>query len=63
AAIRPDATDTHIRDYLRSINETLVKLGIWQQFFLSMKDSVDWLESENEKIALKIKMNGNTDGA
>ncbi|HEY9046876.1 MAG TPA: ATP-binding protein, partial [Ohtaekwangia sp.] len=46
AAIRPDATDTHIRDYLRSINETLVKLGIWQQFFLSMKDSVDWLESE-----------------
>ncbi len=60
AAVRPDATDAHILDYLRSINETLVKLGIWQQFFLSMEDALEWIETENEKIALKIITNGDT---
>jgi hypothetical protein len=61
AAIRPDAADDHIHDYLRSMNESILKLGIAQRFFLSMKEATGWIESENEKIALKLKSNGNAD--
>ncbi|SKC52884.1 sensor histidine kinase [Ohtaekwangia koreensis] len=61
AAIRPDAADDHIHDYLRSMNESILKLGIEQRFFLSMKEAAGWIESENEKIALKLKSNGNAD--
>lgn len=51
AAVRPDATDELVQEYLTGINQTLEKLGIWQQFFLTMEEAVAWIEEQNEKIA------------
>jgi signal transduction histidine kinase len=53
AAVRPDAAEGVVLDYLRGINQTLSSLGVHQEFFLTMKDACDWIESENEKISLK----------
>jgi hypothetical protein len=58
AAIRPDATDQLTRDYLGGINKALSQLGVWQEFFLSMEDAVDWIQHENEKASLRFGENG-----
>jgi len=56
AAVRPDAADPKILEYLKGINESLVRLGVWQRFFLTMQEAVDWMENENEKANLKISV-------
>jgi len=53
AAIRPDAAEGTVLDYLSGINKTLSSLGVHQEFFLTMKDASDWIELENEKVSFK----------
>lgn len=57
ATVHPDAND-HINHYIESIQEAVAPFGITQRYFTSMKEAVEWIESENEKIALKIRMDG-----
>ncbi|RAV98645.1 sensor histidine kinase [Pseudochryseolinea flava] len=58
AAIRPDATEPLVKEYLAGINQTLSSLGVHQEFFLSMDEAVTWIERENEKAALRQMTNG-----
>jgi signal transduction histidine kinase len=51
AAIRPDVADEHVQGYLNRINETLMKIGVLQKFFLSMEEATAWIADQNEKIA------------
>jgi hypothetical protein len=55
--VHPNADD-HINHYIKSIQEAAAPFGITQRYFTSMKEAVEWIESENEKIALKIRMDG-----
>ena len=57
ATVHPNA-DGHINNYIESIQEATAPFGITQRYFTSMKEAVEWIESENEKIALKIRMDG-----
>jgi signal transduction histidine kinase len=54
AAIRPDKNEPIVQEYLRGINETLLKLGARQEFFLTMEEACNWLEEENVKASLNI---------
>lgn len=54
AAIRPDKNNPLVQDYLRGINETLMKLGARQEFFISMEEACNWIEEENVKASLSI---------
>jgi two-component sensor histidine kinase len=51
AAVRPDIADEHVQGYLNGINDTLMKIGILQQFFPSMEAATAWIAEQNEKIA------------
>jgi signal transduction histidine kinase len=53
AAVRPDVADPGVQEYLKGINETLVKLGARQEFFLTMKEAMDWIQHENEIAILQ----------
>ena len=46
AAIRPDKNETIVQEYLRGINDTLIKLGARQEFFLSMEEAYNWIEEQ-----------------
>ncbi|HEY3403347.1 MAG TPA: HAMP domain-containing sensor histidine kinase [Ohtaekwangia sp.] len=61
AAVRPDATSPLVQQYLQGINEHLKRLGINQEYFLTMEEAVDWIQIQNEKAALKTYNHGNTD--
>jgi signal transduction histidine kinase len=49
AAVRSGADDAVIRQYLKSIHENLLKLGIRQEYFLTLNEAMDWIQVENEK--------------
>lgn len=57
ATVHPNA-DSHINNYIESIQGVTAPFGITQRYFTSMQEAVEWIESENEKIALKIRMDG-----
>ena len=52
AAIRPDHDDPRVKEYLRGINDTLVRLGAHMATFLTTEEAVNWIEEENIKAAL-----------
>ncbi len=53
ATIRPDGTDPVIQGYLKGTNESLVRLGARQEFFLTMSEAMDWIQQENEIATLQ----------
>jgi signal transduction histidine kinase len=57
ATIHPDA-DNYIYNYIQSIEGAAAPFNITQRNFASMAEAVEWIESENEKIALKIRTDG-----
>lgn len=61
AAVRPDAASPAVQQYLQGINEHLKRLGINQEYFLTMEEAVDWIQIQNEKAALKTYHNGDPD--
>jgi signal transduction histidine kinase len=58
AAIRPDAAEPLVKEYLMGINKTLSALGVLQEFFPSMEEAISWMEHENEKAARRQMTNG-----
>jgi signal transduction histidine kinase len=58
AAIRPDAAEPLVKEYLIGINKTLSSLGVLQEYFLSMEEAVNWIQNENEKAAIRQMTNG-----
>jgi signal transduction histidine kinase len=49
AAVRSGTDDAVIKQYLKSIHENLLKLGIKQEYFLTFNEAMDWIQLENEK--------------
>ncbi len=56
AAIRPDVSDPIVQEYLKGINQSLIKLGARQEFFPTMKDAMDWIQHENEIVTLRNEL-------
>ncbi|HPM32337.1 MAG TPA: ATP-binding protein, partial [Chryseolinea sp.] len=57
AAIRPDVSDPIVQEYLKGINQSLIKLGARQEFFPTMKDAMDWIQHENEIVTYEMNYN------
>ncbi len=55
AAVRPDVANSMVQEYLKGINESLLKLGAQQEFFLTMKEAMDWIQHENEIATLQYE--------
>lgn len=53
AAVRPDVANPIVQEYLKGINESLIKLGARQEFFLTMTEAMDWIQQENEIATLQ----------
>jgi hypothetical protein len=54
AAIRHDKNDPVVQEYLKGINDTLMKLGARQECFLTVEEAQNWIEEENIKASLNI---------
>jgi signal transduction histidine kinase len=57
AAIRPDAMDEAVAEYVAGIKEATMRLGYHQEFFLTREDAADWIQRENEKASLRFREN------
>ncbi len=53
AGVRQDVSDPIVQEYLKGINQSLVKLGARQEFFSSMREAMDWIQQENEIATLQ----------
>ncbi len=56
AAIRPGVPDENAKQYMAGISETLLKLGIVQEYFSTFNEAVDWIQRENEKAATRTSV-------
>ena len=52
AAVQPNIENPVVQEYLKGINESLLKLGARQEFFHTMKEAMDWIQQENEIATL-----------
>lgn len=57
AAVKPK-DDLKVSEYLKGITDTMSKLGIHQEFFLTFEEASNWVLHENEKAILSILYNG-----
>jgi signal transduction histidine kinase len=48
AGIKPDNHDPLVAEYLKGITDNLRKLGIQQQYFSTLSEAMDWIQTENK---------------
>jgi signal transduction histidine kinase len=51
AAIRPDADEPHLIEYLNGLKAEIAKLNIDQAYFTTFNSAFDWMMAENERAS------------
>jgi signal transduction histidine kinase len=54
AAVRPDINNPIVMEYLKGINENVMKLGAEQRFFPTLEDAFEWIRHENENATIQV---------
>jgi signal transduction histidine kinase len=53
AGVKSDSKDPHVVAYQKGISENLLKLNIQQEYFLTLTEAMDWIQTENEKSTVQ----------